>query len=45
LHDSSLSGFAATPGPRASSLAATQDSRALNVGLAARSCHESIITK
>jgi len=45
LHDSSLNGFAATPGSRASSLAATQDPGALNVGLVARSCHESVITK
>jgi len=37
--------LAATPSPRALGLAATSDPRALNVGFAARSCHESVITK
>jgi len=38
-------GLTATSGPRALGLAATPDPRALDVGLAARSCHESMITK
>jgi len=38
-------GLDTTPGPRALSPATTQDPRALDVGLAARSCHESVITK
>jgi len=37
--------LAATLCLRALSLAATPDRRALDVGLAARSCHESLITK
>jgi len=35
----------ATSNPRALSLATTSDPRALDVGLATRSCHESVITK
>jgi len=38
-------GLTATSGPRALGLAATPDPRALDVGLAARPCHESMITK
>jgi len=38
-------GLAVTPGSRALSLAATPDPRALKIGLATRSCHESVITK
>jgi len=33
------------PGPRALGLTAISDSRALDVSLVARSCHESVITK
>jgi len=35
----------ATPGPRALDMATTSGPRALNLGLAARSCHESLIIK
>jgi len=35
----------ATPGPRALGLTAPPDPRALDVGRAARLCHESVITK
>jgi len=35
----------ATLGSKVFGLAATPDLRALDVGLAARSCHESVITK
>jgi len=38
-------GIAVTLGSRALSLAATLDPRALEVGLATRSCHENVITK
>jgi len=38
-------GLAVTPGSRALSLAATPDPGALEVGLATRSYHESVITK
>jgi len=34
-----------TPSPKALGLVATPDPRALDVGLATRSCHESVITK
>jgi len=37
--------LAATSSPRALGLAATPDPIALDVGLAARSCHESVITR
>jgi len=38
-------GLAATSGSRVLGLAATLDPRALDVGLAAKPCHESMITK
>jgi len=38
-------GLTTTSSPRALSLAATSDPRALDVGLAIRQCHESVITK
>jgi len=38
-------GMAATPSPIALGVAVTADLRALDVSLAARSCHESVITK
>jgi len=38
-------GLAATPCSKAFGLAATPDLRALDVGLAARLCHENVITK
>jgi len=38
-------GMAATPCPKALGLVATLGPRALNVGLTAKSCHESMITK
>jgi hypothetical protein len=38
-------GLPATSGPRTLGLVATPDPRALDVGLATRSCHESMITK
>jgi len=37
--------LAATPSSRVLGLAATLDPRTLDVGLTARSCHESVITK
>jgi len=37
--------LAATPCPRAVGLAVTPNPRALDVDLAARSCHENVITK
>jgi len=37
--------LAATPSPRVLGLTATPDPRAMDIGLTARSCHESVITK
>jgi len=38
-------GLPATPSPRALDLAVTPDLKALNVGMATRSCHENVTTK
>jgi len=37
--------LAATPNPRALGLTTTPDLKALNMGLVAKSCHESVINK
>jgi len=37
--------LAATPSTRVLGLTATPDPRAMDIGLTARSCHESVITK